>query len=245
MLKLEVSFKTNRLMRRYNFQFASVIKAALSESNKTLVNELYEYQGRNNKKMKSFAGSVFLQSYEVKEDYFDVKGEVKLIISSPQADLMLYLYNGLVQKKQYEYKGYHLEVTNVRMLRERLPQKERVLFKALSPIVVKEKGGRFLSPTDPNYTKELNYTCNEIVKSIRGSELRRSIHFQPVLMKKNVVQLQHDSFKQLNDQSILYVEAYNGTFVLEGDVEDLQLLAQTGIGLRRGQMFGNIEFVDE
>ncbi|PGA52060.1 CRISPR-associated endoribonuclease Cas6 [Bacillus pseudomycoides] len=39
------------------------------------------------------------------------------------------------------------------------------------------------------------------------------------------------------------MEAYRGTFELEGSVQDLQTLYQIGLGMRRSQGFGNIEII--
>jgi len=41
----------------------------------------------------------------------------------------------------------------------------------------------------------------------------------------------------------MVLTTYKGTFCLKGDPEDLQLLYQTGIGLRTGQGFGMVEVI--
>ena len=244
-MKLQVSFNAPILPRRYHFLFTSLIKSALEVSAPELKNNMYQYGVKSNKIPKPFTGSVYLQTYQMEEDGFQIDGEVKLIISSPSAEFLIHVYNGFIQKTNYKYKEYELDVNHVKILTEKLPTKEKIILKTLSPIALKDKSGRFLSVEDPNYEKELVYISNEVVKAVVGRELNRPLKFTPIAMQKTIVQLQHDSFRKLNNKSILFVESYKGLFLLEGHNEDLTILTQAGLGHRRAQLFGAVELVDE
>lgn len=244
-MKIEISFNAPKLPRRYHFLFSSIVKSALETSAPELQKQLYYYGDKPNKRIKQFTGSIFLNSYKLDGEIFYVHSDARMTVSSPDTEFLFHLYNGFIQKQEYRHKDFHLNVNHVQIVKEKLPTKNKVLFKTLSPIVVRNKSGRFLSINDENYEKEFNYICNEIIKSYTGNELNAPILFHPVLMKKQVVQLQHDSFKKLNDQSILYVQCYNGTFILEGDAADLKILTMSGVGHRRNIFFGNIEMIDE
>lgn len=244
-MRIEVNFNVPSLPRRYHFLFTSIIKAALDTSAPDLQKKLYSFGDKPNKSPKPFTGSIFLNSYRLEDEIFYVDGNARMTISSPDTEFLFHLYNGFIQKQEYKYKNFHLQVNHIRILKEKLPTKRKVLFNAISPIVIRNKSGRFLSIEDENYEREFNYICNEVVKSYSGVELKEELRFHPVLMKKQVVQLQHDSFKNLNDQSILYVQCYKGTFILEGNQDDLRLLTMLGLGHRRSSFFGNIEMINE
>ncbi|UZN01390.1 hypothetical protein OL548_33990 (plasmid) [Lysinibacillus sp. MHQ-1] len=59
------------------------------------------------------------------------------------------------------------------------------------------------------------------------------------------MQLKHDKFAKLNDKGILYMNAHEGNFILEGHPEDLSILTQAGLGFRRALFFGHIEMINE
>lgn len=244
-MQLNITFKAPVLPRHYHFLFSSVIKSAIGSSAPRIKEELYYYGDKKNKATKPFCGSIFLSSYELKENFFYNNGDVILTVSSPDTELILFLYNGFIQKQHYTYKDFKLDVKRVGIEEKRLPKYNKALYKTISPIAVRRKDGYFLSIEDDDYEKELNYICNQIIKEYTGRNLKRSIAFQPVLMEKQIVQFKHNSFKRLNDQSILYVQAHKGTFILEGHNEDLKLLTVLGMGNRRNTFLGNIKLIDE
>ena len=244
-MRMEVRFKAPILPRRYHFLFTSVIKSAMEISSPDFQKEMYYYGEKSNKQIKPFTGSILLNNYELKNDTFIISGDVCLIISSYDPEFMIHLYNGFITKTEYFYKEFSLSVLQVRFLTEKLPSKNKALFLAHSPIALKGKSGRYLAIDDANYETELNYICNKIINAATRRDLLNPLRFNPVLMKKNIVQLQHDAFQTMNEKSVLYVESYSGTFILEGSVDDLKILTMGGIGNRRSEFFGNIELVNE
>jgi CRISPR-associated endoribonuclease Cas6 len=185
-----------------------------------------------------------MKDFEMKKDDFEIKGDVKLIVSSPDSELILYIYNGLLAKREIKYKGYNLLLQRVNLLKEQLPTKDEALFKTLSPIAVKGKNGAFIGPEEEEYNEALNYISNEMIKGFRGYGLKKPLEFMLVGMKKQVVKLKHDEFESLNEDQILYVNAYRGTFRLKGDPEDLALISQMGFGFRRSTGFGNVQLIE-
>jgi len=133
----------------------------------------------------------------------------------------------------------------VNLLKEKLPTKDEAVFKTLSPIAVKGKQGSFLDLEDDEYRDALNYISNEMLKRFRGFRLKEPLVFEPINLKKQVVKLKHEEFAMLNEEQILYVNAYRGTFRLKGDPEDLALITQLGLGFRRSSGFGNLQLVEE
>jgi CRISPR-associated endoribonuclease Cas6 len=240
-MKLQVTYDSTILPNSYHYLFVSKIKKALSISSPELMDELYRYENKKNKKSKSFTFSVFMEDFERVGEEFNIKGNIKWTISSPDSEFMLYLYNGLLATKNFTYQNYNLTLQNIQLVKEQIPKTNEVLFTTLSPIAIKNQTGRFISPNDEEYEGALNYICDLTLKNIRGEGLKKPLKFIPVDMKKQVVKLKHEEFNALNDKSILYVNAYRGSFKLVGDVVDLQLLSQSGVGYRRSQGFGNIK----
>lgn len=241
-----IVFKTEKLPRHHHFLFASVVKSALEVSSPQMQFEMYHYtQDQANKEMRPFTGAIYLNDYTLENGEFTIHQDVRLTISSPSAEFILNLYNGFVQKKNYKYQSYELSLAHIKMLPEKLPKTNRVLFKTLSPIVIKNQDGQYLNLYDENYQTELNYAANELMKVVAKRPLYEPIILTPIVMHKKVVQLKHDSFATLNAQNILYMNAYEGTFLLEGHPKDLNILAQAGLGFRRSTFFGCIEMINE
>ena len=246
-MRIECIFRTQKIPVSYQYLMASVIKGAISSSSEEKFEEIYHYEDKKTKQSKSFCFSVFMRQFEMVEDEFKTKDGFSLIISTPDSDLLLHIYNGLLAKKAYQYKEYELFVLRVNLLKEQLPTKSLATFKTLSPIAIKDKAGKFLSPKMDvdEYTTNLNYTANQTLQNVRGFGLKVPLVFTAIDMKRQVVKLKHEEFKALNDEQILYVNAFRGVFELQGDPEDLALLTQTGIGLRRSSGFGNVQLIKE
>lgn len=239
-MRLQCTIAGTKIPNSYHFLFTSLIKKSLTHSARGLVEELYVYENKKNKKSKHFTFSVFLQNFERRDDELDVKGNIIWNISSPDSSFLLYLYNGLLANKKFNYQGYNIQLQNIRLGEEKLPYSEEVLFSTLSPIVVKNKEGVFLSPEDEGYESTLNYICNVVLENIRGTSLQEPLQFTPVSLRKQIVKQKHEDFWRLNKEKTLYVNAYKGLFKLKGHPEDLRLLTQSGIGFRRSQGFGNV-----
>lgn len=243
-MRIECVFKGKKIPVSYQYLFASIIKGGIERSSKEKFQDIYYDEDRKTKKSKNFVFSVFMQAFEIVKDDFEVKGDIKLIVSSPDSELMLYIYNGLLEKKQIKYKGYELALQRINLLKEKLPIEEEAQFKTLSPIAVKSKSGAFLDLKDEEYNDALNYISNEMIRVFRGYGLKKPLEFTPIRMKKQVVKLKHEEFSSLNEAQILYVNAYSGMFKLKGDPEDLALITQLGLGFRRNQGFGNVQLVE-
>lgn len=245
-MRIQVILEGNKMPRHYHFAMSSILKNALTVSNPELVDALYTFSNdRANKQIKPFTGHIQMSDYELQEDDFVVRGDIRLNVSSPNTEFILNLYNGLIEQREFQYKEYRFSVAHVKVLQEKLPNTGKILCQTKSPIVIRNRKGQFLNIDDPNYGKELNYISNECIKQLEGRLLYSPIKFTPVLMEKKVVQLKHEAFEKLNPQKVLYMNSYVGSFILEGDPRDLSLLVQLGLGFRRSLFFGNIEFIHE
>lgn len=224
--------------------FVSMIKEALKAEDEEYLNKLYYFEDKNNKKSKDFTFSVYLKNYQMGKDEININGFVEINISSPNPEFMLKLYNGILKKKTFPYrKIYKMDKLKISIRPEKNISKEELCFKTLSPIYVKDRNGKVLSPTNDEYSKEFNYIQNKILENYRGHGLKKSIQFTPVLMEKKVAKEEIEGFKKTSGKNIYYVEAYSGIFKLCGDVQDLKDIYMLGLGFRRNQGFGMIEVV--
>lgn len=243
-MRMKVEFKTDKLPISYNTLFMSVIKETIRKSSEEYYNSLYYYEDKNNKKTKNFTFSVYVKGYDIKNENFIVKDRVILNISTPDLELGLNIYNGLINYPKFIYKEYELKRIRVDLGKERFIDKEEVILNALSPICIKSKDGKFLNIDDSEYIKEINYISNEVLKNYRGYGLNRELRFEDIRLNKVVVKESLREFKSVTGKSYQYVNGYKGRFKLIGNIEDLNDLYKLGVGFKRSQGFGYVDLVE-
>lgn len=243
-MRMKVEFKTDKLPISYNTLFMSVIKEAIRKSNEDYYNRLYYYGDKSNKKTKNFTFSVYVKGYDIENENFIVKDRVILNISTPDLELGLNIYNGLINYPKFIYKKYELKRIRVDLGKEKSIDKEEAIFNALSPICIKSKNGKFLNIEDEEYIKEFNYISNEVLKNYRGYGLKRVLEFENIRLSKVVVKEGLREFKNTTGKQYQCVNGYKGKFKLCGDIEDLNDLYKLGIGFKRAQGFGYIDLVE-
>lgn len=243
-MRIKVDMAVEKMPVAYNTMFISAIKEAIKASDSVYYEKLYFYEGKNNKQTKNLTFSVKLSDYKITGEEFEVKGRASLVVSTPDLELGLILYNGLIHKRKFVYKNYEWTRLRVDLLKERNINKEEVIFRTLSPVCMRSKTGEFIGPEDAGYEKELNYITNEILKSYRGQGLGRLLKFKAIDLKKVVVKETLRDFIQKTGRPYLGVNAYRGIFSLTGDKEDLMAIYQLGLGFKRSQGFGNLDVVE-
>ena len=243
-MRMKVEFKIDKLPIAYNTLFMSVIKEAIKKSSEDYYKNLYYYEDKSNKKTKNFTFSVYVKGYDIENNHFMVKDRVILNISTPDLELGLHIYNGLINYPKFTYKEYDLSRIRVDLNKEKIIDRNEAIFNALSPICIKSKDGKFLNIDDDEYIKELNYISNEILKNYRGYGLKNDITFENITLNKVVVKEALREFKNTTGKTYQYVNGYKGKFKLCGDIEDLNDLYKLGIGFKRGQGFGYIDLME-
>lgn len=242
-MRMKVEFKTDKLPIAYNTLFMSVIKEAIKKSSEEYYNHLYYYEDKNNKKTKNFTFSVYVKGYDIENENFIVKDKVILNISTPDLELGINLYNGLINYPKFTYKDYELKRIRVDLGKEMNIDSEEAIFNALSPICIKSKNGKFLNIEDSEYIKEFNYISNEALKNYRGYGLKKELNFKNIKLNKVVVKEGLREFRNVTGKQYQYVNGYKGKFKLTGDIEDLNDLYKLGIGFKRAQGFGYIDLM--
>lgn len=243
-MRLCCEYNTEKIPLSYNMMFVSLIKESLKKVNKDYYERLYNYEGKNNKKIKNFCYSVMLKNFIISNDEFKIKDRILFNVSTPDYEFGINVYNGLLNTINFDYQNkYHIKKLKIHLIKEKSIKQDQVVLKTLSPICIKDKSNNFILPDDKNYADNVNYIVNESLHSFRGYGLKKPLDFEKILMKRVVVKEKIRGFKEVTDKDIFYVNASSGIFKLTGDIEDLNLIYKLGIGFRRSQGFGMIDIV--
>jgi len=237
-MRFAVSFKTNMIPLAYRMMVVSIIKESLKTANTTYYQHLYGF-GKN--RMKPFASSVYLNSFQVNDDKISLDG-FTVIFSSPDQEFILYLYNGLLQNKFFRYQNFNIQRGQIKIVPETMISSNSVIFRTLSPILIEDRQGKPLAPGDPEYSTNVNYFADLVLKGYRGRGLVQELKVIPLKMKKQVIKENNHQFcEHANSERWLYYTGYKGFIQLKGEPEELRLLYQLGLSKRRGQGFGLLE----
>lgn len=243
-MRISIELITNKIPLNYNYLILSLIKSNLSKENPMLFKKVYEENENYEFRTKPFAFSVKLENFKIEDDEVTLERHALLTISTCDYIIGSVIYNSFLKEKDYEYQNrYKLQIVKVSVLKEKNINSNQVVFKTLSPIIVKNKLGQFLKTEDLDYEKELNYIANNIIKSYRGNGLKEELKFEPVLMKKRVIKERISEFTEKTGKNIFYITGYEGIFKLTGDKEDLNLIYKMGLGFRRSSGCGCLEIV--
>lgn len=225
------------------FMICSLLKKAIENGDKDLFDEIYIYEDKKNKKIKDFTFAIYLNDFRVESSYVEVNGDIAVTISTPNYNLGIAIYNGLLKIRNFDYKNYKLEVKNISLLKEGKVNSNIIRCKTLSPIFIRDKDGKSIDISDDRFNEVLNYICNLYLENYRGSGLRRELKFTAINMKKVVVKEEISGFKEITGKEFIFINSYKGLFNLEGDISDLQILLEAGLGFRRSTGFGMIDLI--
>lgn len=243
-MRIKIELVGEKFPRFYNTLGVSLIKEAIKKSSEDYFKRLYFYNDKNNKQSKNFTFSFYIKNYEIDKEDFIVKDKVIMYISTPDLELGLNIYNGLINTKKFKYKHYEMSRHKISLLKESEIFEEEVIFNTLSPICIKDISGKFIDISNDSYVKELNYISNIILKNYRGYGLKKELEFENLNLKKVVVKEPLREFKNITNKEYQFVNSYKGMFKLRGDKEDLNDIYKLGLGHKRNQGMGNIEVVN-
>ncbi|MCQ5364629.1 CRISPR-associated endoribonuclease Cas6 [Anoxybacillus salavatliensis] len=235
-MRVICSFQVKKLPLHYRMAIVSIMKESIRASSEEYYEKLYM-----NQKTKPFVFSPFLKNFCLKGDEIELD-ELRVVISSPDYEFLLHLYNGLQSKKRFEYKGYEFIRRKIVMGNEKKITSSVVIFRTLSPLLIEDEKKIPIAPDDPNYEKHINYLADTILYEYRGRGLYKPLTVRPIRFKKMVIKESNHQFtEKYGEQHHLYFTAYHGLFHMSGEPADLQLLYQLGLSKRRNQGFGMLE----
>ncbi len=189
--------------------------------------------------------------------YFPPDLSLSLFISSCDYQFIINVYNGFLQLKQFDFdplNNIKMTFKKVFLLNEKKINSNQVILKTNSPILIENASDTPLLPEPiingvalDIFNKEFNTIHDKILQDLRkndgekGPGLYQTLEFKPLNIRKQVVKHTLKGFREKAGKPYMVLTTFSGCFRLRGDPRDLQLLYQSGIGLRTGQGFGMVE----
>jgi CRISPR-associated endoribonuclease Cas6 len=237
-IKADFRMSTNWLVKDYRGIFMALIKSVFMKYDPFLFTKLYGIEEQKRKVNKPFTFSVRFPQYKRIDGNKMLCGEkISLLFSSDEEILITAFYNGLKAKQKIiigENNPITFELENIQLLPLKRIQTNKVLFRTISPILVNDKGSNldYLSPDKPEFARAFKFIIAEQARQFQIPCSEDMITFEISTMKK--LPLSH--FNQT-------MTSWLGEFVLQAPANVLQLVYDTGIGVRRSQGFGMLEIV--
>lgn len=239
-LKADFKMSTDWLVKDYRSIFMALIKSVFMKYDPVLYANLYGTEEQKRKVNKPFTFSVRFPQYKGIEGNKMLCGnKLSLLFSSDEETLVSAFYNGLRAKQKItigENYPVIFELEYINLLPFKQINTNKVLFKTISPILVNDKGSNlnYLSPTRPEFTKAFKEVIALQANYFHIPCSDEMIEFEIDEKKLKILPLSH--YNQT-------MTSWLGEFVLEAPANVLQLVYDTGIGVRRSQGFGMLEIV--
>lgn len=237
-LKADFKMSTDWLVKDYRSIFMALIKSVFMKYDPVLYVNLYGTEEQKQKVNKPFTFSVRFPQYKGIEGNKMLCGnKLSLLFSSDEETLVTAFYNGLRAKQKITIgENYPIifELEHIHLLPLKRINTNKVVFKTISPILVNDKGSNldYLSPAKPEFTRAFKEIIAIQANNFQIPCTEEMIDFEINAMKK--LPLSH--YNQT-------MTSWLGEFVLEAPTNVLQLVYDTGIGVRRSQGFGMLEIV--
>lgn len=253
-MRVKVEIHTEKVPIVFRHRVMSLIKEALSRSNKEYFESLYGI-----KKPKTFTFNLTFDSsnpvdeeividdaFKIKDKMFyqDINNPASLYISSNDYEFFINFLNGIRKIKVFDFdkeNNIHWKIGKISILKEKVVVSDAVIFKTDSPIIVEAKDDRPVIFSDRDFQVELNNVMEMAFRRLYGRGLKRMLEFYPLSMKKKVIKHTLKGFREKTRKPIMYLTGSSGVFKLKGHPEDLQTIYQIGLGNRRSQGFGMVD----
>lgn len=229
---------TDWLVKDYRSIFMALIKSVFMKYDPVLYANLYGLNEQPQKVNKPFTFSVRFPQHQNFEGNRMLCGSLtSLIFSSDKERLVTAFYNGLMAKREIIIGENHpitFKLNHVQLLPFKRINCNKILFRTISPVLVNNKGNNldYLLPINPEFVKAFKFIVSEQARQFHIPCTDDMIDFEINTMKK--LPLSH--YNQT-------MTSWLGEFVLEAPSSVLQLVYDTGIGVRRSQGFGMLEIV--
>ncbi|MDD4290627.1 MAG: CRISPR-associated endoribonuclease Cas6 [Clostridia bacterium] len=236
-LRLEFELLTERLDNDYRFGILSFFKSILSEKYPDYFTSLYART-----EMKGFTFSVYLPRASIQAEYTTVPSLLMSVtVSGINQEFIMRLYNSAVNArgKTYPMKlGQRIKLNKCTIMSSKVLMQNTLAIKFLSPLLVRvhtaDNKDRFLSFKDEEFTQSINTSLTRLRRDIGYDPMHKEIALRP-LQKASVTVIRSDGLK---------FQSNIGEYILTGDIIDLNLLYQAGMGSKCSVGFGMFEAVE-
>lgn len=233
-MRFKILLDVQKVPQTYRMYLLSFIKDMIRKGDEELYARLYD----GTKKPKPFTFSFYMNDFTLQQETQQyVMKNATLTFSTSDPHIGVAFFNGLSQTETFQHPDYPLKITSKQIGREQLIKSYVATFSILNSLLLEDKQKKPLLITHPNFEQELNIVTNKQFQALYGRELYEPLKIYGHQLKKQVI-------KETNrhaEGKILFYTAQKGDLMLQGHPEDLQLIYQDGLGLRRSQGFGLLE----
>jgi CRISPR-associated endoribonuclease Cas6 len=179
--------------------------------------------------------------FQFKQDTQEyVMKNATLTLSTSNPHIGVAFFNGLSKTNNFSHLKCPLKITSKQMAREQTIISYVATFSILNSILIEDKNKKPLLINDSNFEKELNIVTNKQFQSLYGRTLHEPLKIYGHRLKKQVIK---ETNRHAQDK-VLFFTGQKGELILQGHPEDLQLIYQDGLGLRKSQDFGLLEVLN-
>lgn len=228
----------------YDAYVLSLIKTGLSATNPNLFKEMFAKPTQ-----KCYSTSLFFPNATFNKDsvVLNEHGEMKLFFSTENTNLAINYYNAFIHLNHLDAEKlpfghrYFADVRKLYTVRILKITENKVVFKTMSTIVLRNDDGRFIScPSNADEGKIAEFnkslrrnTFNKLLSDTQLTSTVKTLTFKPIQDRKTV----RKSFG-------LNIECTKGIFELTGDPILLNYIQESGLGEKTGTFSGMVSLVN-
>ena len=235
-MRFKILLEVQKVPQTYRMYLLSFVKEMIRKGDEELYARLYD----GTKKPKPFTFSFYMNDFQLQQETQQyVMKNATFTFSTSDPHIGVAFFNGLSQTQTFEHPEYPLKITSKQIGREIPITSHVITFSILNALLLENKQKKPILFTNPDFEQELNIITNKQFQAMYDRELFEPLKIYGHRLKKQVI-------KETNrhaDGKTLYYTAQKGDIMLQGHPEDLKLIYQDGLGLRRSQCFGCLEVI--
>lgn len=256
-INITYELEEKRIPLNYRAFVLSIIKEAYKNGDKNLYDQYCfdQKKGVHIKPLKPYTFSIYLpKPTHLKNEIQLSENRMDITFSSFLYEDIMALHNGLLGKKNINYGDLKASVKNIRLLPQKNISQNKILFKTLSPFVLRpqvenERSDTYFCLKGTNREKcipieKFNEYLNQAMAPLFQKFLLQnySLKFTPINIKTQLINTIDNEVDKIGEKNKLgCIFANEGKFYLEAEPEALNFIYQAGLGHRRGYGFGCLE----
>lgn len=232
----------------YRGMIVSFIKSAFEDYNNEWFEKNYHTTEKGNDTTKKpFSFAVYLKNPKFLEDKIILEAnDITVNFTTYSPEYGIHFFNSMLRKlhKTYTYRDEKVKLSAINMSKEKTIHMEKMLFKTLSPVVVrihKKDGSKdeYLSWEDGRFAEQLKTNIYESAKEFFDFDIKSDVDemkIEPTEMKKVLI-------AHFNSKAKMRIDGNIGKIAVEGKGYLLEWIYKAGAGSRKSQGFGMLEIV--
>ena len=220
----------------YNYIIQSAIFHLIADVDEQYAKNLHNVAFGEKTKYKLFTFGELKGRIHFHEKKLYLEGDLRLEIRSVSADFIR-VFSDISEKNAIFQLGKHQLCIKEIDIADFQINEPLITVRTISPIVAKiqteDHKSIYFSPEDVRFIKRLREAFENKYAVVYGKKPDSTIDILPIYPHKKVV----------TNYKGTWITAYHGKFQLYGEPEYLQLLYDTGLGVKTSQGFGMVEIV--